>query len=161
METRYYTEKSNARRAARAAGLDPSAVIETEEGFTFNIPDEIATDPLDIPPILKLTPEERAEGWAKNPPKARPIKLENLNMPKAKPKDRKTKVASGGDKAAILHKMLSGDGATVEELTKALGWLPHTLRARISKLSKPKARGGEGMKIERTRTDGVTSYRIA
>lgn len=35
MEVRTYTERSNARRAARVAGVDPSLVFETEDGFTF------------------------------------------------------------------------------------------------------------------------------
>jgi hypothetical protein len=64
------------------------------------------------------------------------------------------------DKTAALLAMLK-KGATVDDMTKALGWLPHTLRARISRVHKPKSTGGEGMKIERERKDGVTSYRSA
>jgi hypothetical protein len=41
-------------------------------------------------------------------------------------------------------------------LTGSLGWQPHTLRAALSRFGKPKSEGGEGLKIERTRTDGVT-----
>ena len=55
-----------------------------------------------------------------------------------------------GTKGAQLLAML-GKGATSVELCKALGWQPHTLRAAISRV--------QG-KVERTRVDGVTSYRI-
>lgn len=57
-----------------------------------------------------------------------------------------------GTKIAQLTEMLSRkDGASNAELCKALGWQPHTLRAAISRLP---------VKPERSRVDGVTSYRI-
>ena len=46
-------------------------------------------------------------------------------------------------------------GATVEHMAKTLGWLPHTLRAALSRLKTV-----QSLKIERERVDGVTSYRI-
>lgn len=165
METRFYSERSNARRAARSAGIDPDAVFETPDGFTFAAKAEAEMsepDPLDIPPALKLSAEERREGWATNPPKAAPIRNGEATMPKAKSaKAVKPKGATGADKTGTMLAMLKGKGATVEELTKATGWLPHTLRARISNVSKAKKDGGMGIKIERTRVDGVTSYRLA
>lgn len=199
METRTYTEKSNARRAARAAGVDPGLVFETDDGFTFTPPsdpaphtlgreiiaDEKATTARDlaiehsgaaphdlvdtaakavddgIPAFCKISPEERKAAWERNPPKAAAIKPEIPMAKKAKrKKGDKAANGSGADKNATLLSMLK-KGATVEELTKALGWLPHTLRARISRLNKPKSKGGEGINIERERVDGVTSYRIA
>lgn len=60
------------------------------------------------------------------------------------------KVATVGGKAATLQIMLA-TGATVEAMCVALGWQAHTLRARIST---------SGLKVIRTRTDGVTSYKI-
>jgi predicted transcriptional regulator len=45
-------------------------------------------------------------------------------------------------------------GATVPELQKATGLLPHTLRARISELV-----AAEKLDIERVRQAGVTTYR--
>lgn len=53
------------------------------------------------------------------------------------------------DKPLMLKAMLER-GATVEAMCAALGWQAHTLRARIST---------SGIKVARTRTDGVTSYR--
>ena|ERR1700686_3768192 len=54
------------------------------------------------------------------------------------------------DKALVLKEMLT-EGATVETMCAALGWQAHTLRARIST---------SGIKVTRTRTDGMTSYKI-
>jgi hypothetical protein len=47
-------------------------------------------------------------------------------------------------------------GATTEALIKALGWLPHTLRAAISILGSK-----DGIKVEHARADGVTKYKLA
>lgn len=157
MEIRTYTEKSNARRAAKAAGVNPDLITETEDGFTFPAPAAM-DDNLDIPPALRLSDEERREAWAKNPPKPTPHR-ETLSMPK--PKAKKERGATGADKTATMLSMLKGKGATVEALTKATGWLPHTLRARISNVCKSKKDGGMGLKVERERTDGVTTYRLA
>lgn len=182
METRTYTERSNARRAARAAGVDPNLVFSTEDGFTFPQPRPeqgndvdpdasahqrkadaaAADDGLDIPAFCKRpapTPEEREALTAKVKRANSPER--EIIMPKRdKTKTKTAKRESGADKNATLMAMLK-KGATVDDLTKALGWLPHTLRARISRLHKPKSKGGEGLKIERERVDGVTSYRIA
>jgi Protein of unknown function (DUF3489) len=59
-----------------------------------------------------------------------------------------------GTKKEQLVTMLR-QGATVEALTKALTWQPHTLRAAISGLNKA------GMKVERERAEGITSYKIS
>lgn len=190
MQVRTYTERSNARRAARAAGIDPALVFATEDGFTFPPPGgedetplkeaidiavdrdispteftqiaENVADSLDISDYLKLSAEQRRAGWERNPPKIASVKPETASMAKSKTtKRKKAEKASGADKNATLLKMLAGKGSTVQALTKTLGWLPHTLRARISRLGKAKSKGGDGLKIERTREDGVTSYRIA
>jgi DNA invertase Pin-like site-specific DNA recombinase len=54
-----------------------------------------------------------------------------------------------GTKKALLLAMLT-KGATNTKLCKALGWLPHTLRAAISRTEN----------VKHSRVDGVTSYRI-
>lgn len=213
METRAYTERSNARRAARAAGLDPdSSVITTEEGFEVCFPgrskseqedepsanDTTAASPVAIngndvdpeasaaarkiapahdqvdskpktdddaiPAFCRIPPEQRKASWARNPPKAAPVsaskEIATMAKVKSSKTDKKASRTSGSDKNATLMVMLK-KGATVDALCKATDWLPHTLRARISHLNKPKSKGGEGLKIERERADGVTSYRIA
>lgn len=233
MQTRTYTEKSNARRAAKAAGVDPGLVFATDDGFTFPTPEEepgpgtnghdqtgngvdagasaeqmkaahaeddrdveIAKDRLheieanpesltfmgganlqnrldridspapkgdeDIPAFCKIAAADRKASWACNPPKAAPAPIKEETMPKtakAKSGAKQPKGAKGANKTEMLLTMLK-KGATVDALCKATVWLPHTLRARICRLAKPKKDGGLGLKIERERVDGVTSYRV-
>lgn len=71
-------------------------------------------------------------------------------------KDVKTSKPAKTDKTSRLLWLLKGNGNSVETITAALGWKPHTLRARLSGLAKPPM----SLKIERERKDGVTSYRI-
>jgi hypothetical protein len=87
--------------------------------------------------------------------KAKAIKAATGRATKAaKAKDGKPAAKAGapkaGTKGAQLLAML-GKGATTAELCKALGWQAHTLRAAISRV--------QG-NVQRTRVDGVTSYRI-
>ncbi len=170
METRTYTNRSNARRAAREAGVNPDLVYQDGDEFAFPSPPEKTNGtslapPLDaepIPDFLKAkprTPEQQAALDARiqrNKPQERKLVMRDTPVKKSA----KLKTAKSGDKTALLRSMLK-TGATVAQLTKATDWLPHTLRARISGLQKPKNKGGEGLTIERTRTDGVTSYKIA
>lgn len=185
-----YSNRSNARRAARLAGLDPDqAVVAAADGrYSVGTPitpitasvteeranghDELdqrdpteAADPvkqiddksgLDIPTFLKRD--------ATTSPRPRPITRPadehpgaRIIMPKTKASTRKRdRLPKSADKTALVISMLKGKGASVEQLTKATGWLPHTLRARISGLAKPPQK----LKIERERKDGVTTYRI-
>jgi hypothetical protein len=89
--------------------------------------------------------------------KAKAIKGAKARTAKAKANNGKgaAQVAGApkaGTKLAQLTEMLSAkDGATTAELCKALGWLPHTLRAAISRLPN---------KPTHSRVDGVTSYWI-
>ncbi|GFM30265.1 DUF3489 domain-containing protein [Novosphingobium sp. PY1] len=57
------------------------------------------------------------------------------------------------DKVVALLKRKQG--ASLEELTNATGWLPHTTRAAMAGLRK------KGHAIERTKVDGVSRYAIA
>lgn len=54
----------------------------------------------------------------------------------------------------ILELLRRGQGATLDELTGATGWLPHTTRAALTGLRK------KGMKIEKAKRHDVTCYRI-
>lgn len=58
-----------------------------------------------------------------------------------------------GERARLLN-MLRDDWQPMSVLSQHLGWLEHTVRASISGLAR-----SEGVKIERRRVDGVTSYR--
>jgi hypothetical protein len=61
----------------------------------------------------------------------------------------KATAPKAGTKKATLLAMLT-KGATNTDLCKALGWLPHTLRAAICRIEN----------VKHSRVDGVTSYRI-
>ena len=60
-----------------------------------------------------------------------------------------------GSKKAQLIDLLQADGTTIAELGEALGWLPHTVRAALTRLRQ------QGLAIERVREDGASRYRIA
>ena len=60
-----------------------------------------------------------------------------------------------GTKQARLVELLNGDhGASITDLTEALGWLPHTVRAALTGLRK------RGYEIERGVEDGTSRYSI-
>jgi nucleoid-associated protein YgaU len=83
--------------------------------------------------------------------KGKAIKGRKAAKPAAKAKaTAKAGAPREGTKKALLLEMLSGKGSTNTDLCKALGWLPHTLRAAISRIEN----------VEHSRVDGVTSYRI-
>jgi Protein of unknown function (DUF3489) len=68
-------------------------------------------------------------------------------------KPAKPAAAAKDNKTTALIAMLT-KGATAEHMARTLGWLPHTLRAALSRLKTK-----EGLKIARERVDGTTSYR--
>ena len=57
------------------------------------------------------------------------------------------------DRVIVLLKRKQG--ASLDELTKATGWLPHTVRAAISSLRK------KGCVIDRALIDGISRYAIS
>ncbi len=73
------------------------------------------------------------------------------------PKGRKSQtMARQGTKQALLIDLLRRKkGATIEAIVEKLGWLPHTVRAALTRLRQ------QGFRIERVREDGVSRYRIA
>jgi hypothetical protein len=64
-----------------------------------------------------------------------------------------TKKTTKTDNVVALLKRKQG--ATLDELVKATGWLPHTTRAAMTGLRK------KGHAIERVSVDGVSRYSIA
>jgi hypothetical protein len=61
-----------------------------------------------------------------------------------------------GSKIATVVALLERDeGATLDEMVKATGWLPHTTRAALTGLRK------KGRSIDKTKRGQVTCYRIA
>jgi DNA-binding MarR family transcriptional regulator len=60
-----------------------------------------------------------------------------------------------GSKTALLIDLLArGGGATLDELTSATGWLPHTVRAALTGLRK------KGHAISRSRQEGHSRYHL-
>jgi hypothetical protein len=78
----------------------------------------------------------------------------NPNVRKAAkvPASQQPKEPNNTDKVLALLKRFSG--ATLEDLVKATGWLPHTARAALTGLKK------KGHTIERTKVDDVSRYSI-
>ncbi len=74
----------------------------------------------------------------------------------ATPKGKKSQTAARqGTKQALLIDLLRRKkGATIEKIVEALGWLPHTVRAALTRLRQ------QGFRIERVREDGVSRYCI-
>ena len=61
----------------------------------------------------------------------------------------------GTKQALILDLLARGEGASLEELIAAIGWLPHTTRAALSRI-----RSDGQTLVKSARPDGKTAYRI-
>ncbi len=75
----------------------------------------------------------------------------------ATPKGKKSQTAARpGTKQALLINLLKRKkGTTIKAIVETLDWLPHTVRAALTRLRQ------QGFRIERVREDGVSRYRIA
>lgn len=161
-----FSTRSNANRAAKARGIPLDQVIEMDGGrwgWDAHVQEVEAPAPAapaapapdELPASLRISAEARKAAWDANPPKPAPRPAPISTKPA---KAAKAPKANDGGKTVVLLDLLK-KGATVDQMTTAMGWLPHTLRARICVLAKP-APKGMGLKIERERVDGVTSYRM-
>jgi hypothetical protein len=68
----------------------------------------------------------------------------------------KPKIRTGTKQARMIDLMKRPEGATVEQIAKETGWQHHTIRGAISGALKKKL----GLKVEATKEDGGTVYRI-
>lgn len=142
-----FTVKSNARRAARKAGIDPSTVQTVvkagQKVFRFA---------LDAPkPKAAAAAKPAAKKAA---PKAKTAKP----APKAAGKAKASRGKSGLKFTAVAALLRRPGGASITEVVAATGWKPHSARARISvDVSKLLAKGET---IERRREDGISHYAI-
>jgi len=66
-----------------------------------------------------------------------------------------TNTRSGTKQARVLDLLRREQGASVQELVHATGWLPHTTRAALTGIRK------RGISVDKTKVDGVTRYRAA
>ena len=61
----------------------------------------------------------------------------------------------GGSKQALLCELMRRDtGASLQELTSATSWQPHTVRAALTGLRK------RGLEVAKEKVDGLTRYRL-
>ncbi len=73
--------------------------------------------------------------------------------PKGKKSQRRAR--QGTKQAQLIDLLKRKKGATIEAIVAALDWLPHTVRAALTRLRQ------KGVRVERVRKDGVSRYRIA
>lgn len=62
---------------------------------------------------------------------------------------------AGSKQARLVEMLLAPDGASLDALGEAMGWLPHTTRAAITGLRK------RGVLVLTEKRDGTCAYRIA
>jgi hypothetical protein len=78
-------------------------------------------------------------------------------MPKLKNAPRQAEVSPAVarvSKQSLIKDLLAREeGATLDEMIVATGWLPHTTRAALTGLRK------QGFAIDKNRVEGVTRYR--
>ena len=91
----------------------------------------------------KPQPKQRSRGAERKPSGSKP---KGRTSPPA--------VRPGTKQALLIDLLKRKKGATIEEIVEALGWLPHTVRAALTRLRQ------QGFRIERVREDGVSRYRI-
>ena len=143
IELKSYSNASNARRAAKAANLIGFTLVKEGTGFV------IVEAPAPAPALASTAPTGA-------PTKAdkRSAAMADHDAFKAKQRaPRKAKAPKALKKDGLVAMVTKG--ATTAELMEALGWLPHTTRAALSRLSQVYA-------VEKTKlTDGGTRYKIA
>jgi hypothetical protein len=148
--SRIYSVKSNARRDCRKLGLSPDLVIAKGSGWVIDYPDA---------PVEKSAKPEKPAKAAK-PPKAPKVKAERKAKAAKPPKAAKaprtpSQPREGEPKRDRLISMLA-DWTPLTDLMSAMGWQAHTVRGALSTAAKTR-----GVKIERQRVEGVSSYRVA
>ena len=67
----------------------------------------------------------------------------------------KTEAKAPSKIATVIDLLKREQGATLDDMVKATGWLPHTTRAALTGLKK------KGHTITKDKRDDVTCYRIA
>jgi len=123
----------------------------------------LRTDEEDKPVGLKITNAGSAAIGIEDDGKGETEKAAPQPKTRRKPKKQapvETKVSreprAGSKQAQIIGLMRCKNGATLDDMVEATGWLPHTTRAALTGLRK------KGYTIERAKSSkGKTAYRIA
>ena len=95
----------------------------------------------------RMVREADGEGDTKPGDSTPPLALPSVNPASAQP--------TGTKSAAVIALLTRPEGATLDEMIVATGWLPHTTRAALTGLKK------KGHVIVRGKRGEVTCYRIA
>lgn len=72
------------------------------------------------------------------------------------PKRDQTETRGGSKIDTLIGLMKAKSGATIDQLVRATGWQPHSVRGAISGTCKKEL----GLKVESQRVDGARVYRI-
>lgn len=171
-----FTVKSNARRAARKAGVDPSKVQAFVKAgktlFRFPAaaapraakPDKAATRMKKVQAATAARVKKGKEAKAKKPAKVSAPRPSHPASRAARPNAAKTPAQpkAAGERGAKFETVAAllrrPGGASMTEVVAITGWKPHSARARISvDVSKLL---GKGEVIDRRRENGVSHYAI-
>lgn len=116
---------------------------------------EFATPDASVDKILsnKAIKKQRAAGAVKSAP-------DQAMRPRPEPTDkshvRRDEPRSGSKRQVLIDMLSKSEGATIDQMVQALGWLPHTTRAELTRLRQ------RGLLIARTPRQGQASlYALA
>jgi hypothetical protein len=86
---------------------------------------------------------------------AEPLRTQAKPVPAKTAEARNPNHSRQPSKLELIRSLLAHpDGATLDELVSATGWLPHSVRAGMTGLRK------QGLTITRTKADGATRFAI-
>lgn len=152
-----FTVKSNARRAARAAGCNPNSVRACPGGYQYNEDSSVTRAADAASPVKHAGKPPRRKADKAAIARKRADKTPAPTKASKPPRREHTKSAgnaAGGTKTAqVLAMITAPGGANIDDICKATGWLPHTARARISGIVK-----ANKLTIRRTRLLGKNIY---
>ena len=108
-----------------------------------------------VQPAKPAKPSHKPRRMARDAAGGGDAKLDNPAPPPALPSVKPASAQPIGTKSAAVIALLSReDGATLDEMIAATGWLPHTTRAALTGLKK------KGHVIVRGKRGEVTCYRM-
>ncbi len=134
----------------RPAPLDAEAWREAEDGRRMTL---VITE-AGLEAINAEPSEESRKKPAQRKAPAKKPGTKHKTVP-AKPKGGKPGPTprQGTKQALVIGLLARKRGATIDEMVKATGWQPHSVRAALTGLRK------RGIEVTRERKDGVTTYR--
>lgn len=91
------------------------------------------------------------------PAKTKPAAVQSTLPADATPARPADAAALTGKLAELLKLVRRKTGASIEEMVSATGWQAHSVRGAISGTLRKRL----GLTVERSKTDGVTRYRVA